>query len=165
MGTFVEVDDFRGRFAVSKNEYTENIIDEYIDYYEPIYLAMVLGVELSKLVIQEAANAVPRIDAIINPFMMDVDCGIVKSDGVKNMLLGFLFFEISTKSLDANKTLGGNTQNVSDNSERLSQINAGIWKLYNIAVDTGCSIQYLVKSDATLYPEYNGQKLEIATWL
>jgi len=167
MANIIQVSDFTGRYSIAKNVYTEANIQDYIDYYEKIYLTELLGAELYNLFISDLVSGVPQdpiYQAIFNPFSLDENNCLIISDGIKDMILGFCFFEIMRKS-DAQQTISGNTRNVMDNSSNISQIQAGLYTSYNTSIKSYDAIQWFICDNEVNYPTYNGQEKNTTTWL
>ena len=168
MAKIIQTSDFKGRYSIAKNGYSEDGIQEYIDYYEPIYITQLLGAELGEAFLDDITNGAP-VDplflVLFDPFRVDDNNCIRVSDGIKQMLLGFCFFEITNKAIDAKRNLAGNTRDVQDNAMSLSQIGAQLWKWYNVSAETAQNIQWYICENDEDYPTFNGQKFELISWL
>ena len=178
-------DDFIGKYSLSKNSVKEEFMEEMIDLHEETFLCELLGAELSGLLIADLdANNMPqaqRFKDIWDPFCQDDNSGIHyvrivhnnypgefdyfqnintvrRSLGIRKYLLGKLYYEIVTEGQFAKTTTGVKKQG----SEVSSDI--GIQQTYrngearwNLSVDTGDTIQWLICDNLEDYPEYNGQ--------
>jgi hypothetical protein len=166
MGEIINSDDFKGRFAIASNTLTQSYNNDYIVYYEKEYLSILLGAELSQIFIDDLISGVPqdqRFKDIFDPFKIDEDCHqLLSSDGIKDMLLGFIYFEIC-RNIDIKRNVAGNVRNVSDNSSNVGQ--GTLVNAYNLAQDTFVAIQQYICDNESVYPEFNGQKLEKTSWL
>lgn len=168
MAYLVELKDFKGEFSIVANAYTEEDHQVYLDKYERIYLIRLLGAELYKLLIADLnTSGVPqstRFLNIYNPFEIDKNCQVWVSEGLKQMIIAFVSYHIIRDS-DYLKTLAGNTSNVSDNSEKISQVKAKVWEYFNKGVDTVWAIQWFICDNKADYPEFNGQNFDKISWL
>jgi hypothetical protein len=160
MGLLINATDFIDTFALSK-QIVDNI-SAYIDRYEEKYLADLLGAELYKLfkadVLANTPNQVPT-DAnyllIYNSILEDYGSCVVRSEGMKSMILGFIWFEYVRGSKHKHTESG-----VVYNNVELSTIPAWssgfIQKRYNESITNYENIQWYICQNSGDYPEYNG---------
>ena len=144
MANIIQISDFTGRYNISSNAFKDAETQDYLDHYEKQYLTELLGVELYDLFIADLVNGVPQTQIyidIFNSFAVDRNSCIIKSDGIKELLRGFIFFELMRK-VGAKRTISGNTRNLSDNSANITQLDAGLWLFFNEAVDNHYAIQW-----------------------
>ena len=165
---FLTINDFIGFYKVSGNSHTQSELQTYIDNGEPRYLMELLGVELYNLFIADLnPNFTPqsqRFLDIFNPFSYDDDCGIVVSDGLIEMLKGFVYYDYVRDS-DFFNTISGNVKHNYSNSSKARTVEYGLAERYNRALSTYIAIQdYIIKNSQT-YPEYNGQAKDVLIWL
>lgn len=169
MSLIVKIEDFVGRRSIVKNSFTDSDYQYFLDYYEEIYLIELLGAELydqfkADFMIDGTQPTDPIFKAIYEPFHIDNWRSIVISDGMKSMLLDFIYFEISRKS-DALKNLSGNAMNISSNSSKPTQNAVGLYLSYNQGLKPYCAIQWYIRENKSDYPSYNGESKEVTTWL
>ena len=97
MARFVTSSEFNNKFELSVGMYSDDKIQAYIDRYEESYLVQLLGVELYNLFIADLdVSNVPqasRFVKIFNPFNEQVAFSLMMSKGIKDMLMGFIYFE------------------------------------------------------------------------
>lgn len=186
MGLLISKADFisedAGKYRIANTKY-EDTIDSYIEKYEEKYLQQLMGVELFKLfkVAVSSPNSVPPTDpiylAIYDPiaedeltsnvfypfyFLYDYcapSCDRIRlSNGLREMLLGFIYFEYM-RDQSYKPTSGGIVKNKNENSREASFDENGIKNRYNDAIDSYHTIQwYLFKRKTTDYPKFNGMR-------
>jgi hypothetical protein len=155
----VQVTDFTGKYELHTGMYAQGNIQAYIDKYEVRYLRQLLGVELCNDFIADLDNQnIPRsanfLD-IYNPFAYDSGynfylfnglyegTGQLLSDGIKEMLLGFIYFEYA-KDLVNQMTPFGNVKPKSENSDVANTLFSMMYARYNEAITTYRAIQHYV---------------------
>ena len=165
MGLIVDTTDFSsGKYKVSQSIHTDLAL--YIARYEKQMLVELLGAELATLYIADLTNKVPvtaKYLSLHNAFFEDDGDKIRSSSGVKDMLLGFIWFEY-TRDLVVKNTINGLTKNLSEASEGIQFTENVIYQFYNEAVRTHNTIQWYIDEHATDYLEYNGQCKQITGW-
>ncbi len=154
----VSVEDFTGKFRVVLNGYKEEDFAEYIDRYEAIYLVKTLGKELYNLFIADLAEVAhdPIYTKINEPFIEQSECGkILDSKGVKDLILGFIYFHWQTDSAVQQTIIGGKRQKGELSND--PQNNKGsIWDRWNEAVQTARAIQEYCNENLDVYPTFKG---------
>jgi hypothetical protein len=155
----VQVTDFTGKYELHTGMYAQGNIQAYIDKYEVRYLRQLLGVELcndfiADLNIQNVPKS-PNFLDIYNPFAYDSGynfylfnglyegTGQLLSDGIKEMLLGFIYFEYA-KDLVNQMTPFGNVKPKSENSDVANTLFSMMYARYNEAITTYRAIQHYV---------------------
>jgi hypothetical protein len=142
----VTISDFVGKYQLHSGTYVTNNIQAYIDKYEPKYLRELFGAVLytdflSDLDQQTNEPKSPNFRYIYFPFAEDVNVyQMLVSEGIKEMLLGFIYFEYS-KDLQNQMTPYGNVQNKSELSNTVSTLSSMIWTRYNESVRTFMAIR------------------------
>jgi hypothetical protein len=154
--------EFVGKYALNLNQYNIDKIDSYIEKYEKYYLSNMLGAELYALFIADLdVNNVPQItiyENIFNSFIRDYNSTVSTSNGIKEMLLGFIFYHI-TSDMVVNQTSIGGTKAKNENSTVMGK-NASITTRFNEAVDTYKAIQCYILDNSVDYPTFNGQPIK-----
>ena len=174
MGLLITSEDFMdaGRYSIAHNEYTTPIMDRVITQYEESYLRQLLGVELFDL-FKTAFLADPtwlnpanaRFKIIYEAFAFDDkgNCPAIRqSPGMKHMAIAFLYFFIM-REITVTKGVSGAKKNVSDVAANLTFTQSDIYGRYNDGVNAAESIQWYICRHMDDYPEYNGQRIEIAS--
>jgi hypothetical protein len=158
--------DFIGKYKISQSTFTTEDLNNFISQYEKKYLYDLLGKTLADLFIADLVNYVP-----VDPIYLDVYNEINKvingclriSDGLKNMILGFIYFEYMRKS-PVKSGITGNTVNVNENS-----ISAGfmhdIYGRYNESINNYHTIQMFCLDDPTTYPDFDGVRKSISHYI
>lgn len=177
--SIVSTSDFKGIHQISQNCYSEGELESYILKYEKVYLQHLLGCELYELVIPEfdpGPPTTPRFVAIFDPFCKDGSLKIhnyywhrmnhsyhcpvqIISEGIKEMLLGFIYWEYMTNSKFVHH-LDGVSVDQSENSREATNAEVGAWtdERYNDAIKTYQAIQWYIchNDDGHEYDEFNG---------
>ena len=152
-------DDFINKWELSTGMYDTNKITSYIKMYEEKYLVHLLGADLYKEFIGDIANNIPQspnFTQIFNAFNMDqntltsfygsgVTFGhslnrILESDGILDMLKGFIYWEYARDLLNQQTPYGGVKQ-MSENSIVVDTPHSLFWERYNEAIKTYQAIQ------------------------
>jgi hypothetical protein len=164
MGLIINKTDFNGKYKLSQGKF--NDIDSYIAKYEEAYLIDLLGYPLFELF--EAAIGIEPIEEIyakiLEPFWEEVRCDILRSNGIKEMLLGFVWFEY-VRDLPFKQTTIGVRVNESENSRESGATEYNIYGNYNNSVDTFKAIQAYIKENKTTYPTFKGIDKKYSYWV
>lgn len=163
MGLIISDTDFVGKYEVVKTTFAQ--LGNVITQYERTYLNDLLGYELAGLFVANLTNKVPtdeRFQNIYNVLVIET-CGTEKvSEGMKNMMLGFMYWEFVRK--DKNRhTVSGHVQNSNEISVPSGYADIGL--RYNEAIDTYKIIQEYIEQNSSDYPEYKGKCKEKTIWL
>lgn len=172
MAKIVQISDFKGKYAISQNAFDTVSLQSFIDKYEPKYLYDLLGVALGDLLLADIASpfAVPTTviyQTIFNTLNVDNTnysyFNQIRSNGIKEMLIGLIYFEyIRTKAV-VNTPVGSVTaQNevstIADFSSTLIYLN------YNEAIKSYKSIQNYILLYSSIYPTFNGVSKSYNSW-
>ena len=169
---FLTFTDFNsGKYKIAQDNFSQATLTAYITKFEKRYLQDLMGIELYNLFVADLVSNVPqtqRFEDIYNEFAEDDDGlvsglsgmastgnKIVRSEGIKEMLKGFIFFEYN-RDLPVKNTMTGNVQEDNENSKVLTSLKAGITEKYNEAIATYKAIQWKLEDESATYPEYNG---------
>lgn len=158
----VNSSDFVNKFELAVNQFNESKIDAYIDRYEPYYLSQLLGKELKDLFISDLdVNNIPQTpiyETIYNPLSIDLDSQVVFSYGIKEMLLGFIYYHF-TKDETIKQTPVGSVKPNTENS-----LNVGtsqyLTNRFNESVESLIAIQRYIIENENDYPTFNGQNVK-----
>jgi len=158
MGILINTTDFVGKYELAYNTFGANTLDSFIDQYETNFLYDLLGKTLGDAFIASVVNNVPvgaAYLAIYNVIELDLGCDYARNEGMKNMLLGFLFFEwMRTNPIKS--TVNGQAIMTNENSTPVID-NWGITRIYNNSINYYQIIQYYINQNLTDYPNYKGQ--------
>ena len=166
MGLFVTINDFTGKFALSTGMYANTNIQSYIDRYEDIYLTELLGVKLYDLFIADLVSNVPvtaKYTKIFNAFKEELDIRLIISKGMKDMLVGFIYFEYMKDSITQTTPIGVVKQST-ENSTPISA-HTPIYLRYNESVKNYRAIQDYIMQNLSTYPLFRGYTKQYAYWL
>jgi len=158
--------DFVGKYELTLSDFTEPLIDSYIEKYEKEYLIKMLGKTLYDLFIADLVNGVPQTtiyESIFEPLYVDLFCGFQESNGIKEMLLGFIYYHYT---LDAQQmqTSTGVTSPKGENSEGVN-LNSITISRFNENVQSYKTIQSYIQQNSSDYPTFNGKELKYEYFL
>lgn len=169
MPTITKIADYIGRYQVAKDSYSKQVLQQYIDENESKLIYQLLGTELGALFIADLdVNGVPQTQRFIdiyNSFALEDDCKQYISDGLKDYLLGLIYFDYVRNTNTYNSQLG-NKSSLTENSEYAGNLIHDLSQRYNKGIATGKNIQWYC--DCHLpedYPEFKGVELEYTHWL
>lgn len=167
MARFVNIGDFENKFELSSGMYSNNKIQEYIDRYEDIYLVELLGVELYNQFIADLdVNNIPQ-DAkfikLFNPFNEQISFTLMISRGMKDMLIGFIYFQY-LKDLITQTTSVGVTKAQEQNSKVITS-HTTIYGRYNESIKTYNAIQEYILFNMNDYADFKGIQKLYAYWI
>jgi hypothetical protein len=167
MARFVTSSEFNNKFELSVGMYSDDKIQAYIDRYEESYLVQLLGVELYNLFIADLdVSNVPqasRFVKIFNPFNEQVAFSLMMSKGIKDMLMGFIYFEY-LKDLITQTTSVGVVKPEEQNSKVITA-HTTIYGKYNESIKTFNAIQDYIFFNMNTYTEFRGIGKQYAYWL
>lgn len=157
---FITVADFTNKYELHTGMYDQNKIQAYIDKYVPRYLRQLLGVDLYNDFIADLDSndypQSPNFVDIYEPFAYDSGYnfyqwnglyeghGAVVSEGMKEMLLGFIYYEYA-KDLVNQMTPFGNVKPKSENSDIANTLFSMMYTRYNEGVSTYQAIQNYIR--------------------
>tara|TARA_R110002050_G_scaffold12524_7_gene41072 strand:- start:14716 stop:15228 length:513 start_codon:yes stop_codon:yes gene_type:complete len=163
--------DFTGKYALSQGMYSTTKITDYIDIYEKKYLIDLLGVDLYNLFDADlvAGSGTPteaRFLVIWNALTFDYSNCVYISDGIKEMLKGYIYYEFLKDSINEMTPIG-NVKPIGENSQRASTLFTTMYSRYNDAIKTSRVIQkYIDVNDLSYnYDDYNGFQKSYNYWL
>jgi len=150
MGSILVKSDFVGKYELAKS--INDGIDTVLSQYEEIYLIDLLGYELAQLFTSDLTNHVPVTSRFLTIFNQLND-EYIRSRGIKQMMLGFIYFEY--QRVNQNKSTNvGQVVNNTEVSSRASNVN---WfQKYNESINDFRSIQRYIVKNKDIYPEYLG---------
>lgn len=157
MGLLIQKTDFTGIYALSQS--ISDTIDASIAEYEEKYLIDLLGVQLFDLFKASVTSYIPSngvYKTIYDPIRSDYGNCIRVSQGMKNMLLGFVWFHYVVDNAFKHSGTGivANTQEIAVQANWDSGI---VYKKYNAAVSDYQTIQWYIEKNLSDYPKFNGQ--------
>lgn len=144
----VTISDFAGKYQLSTGMYDTVKLQDYIDKYEKRYLIELFGANLYTEFESDLLANVPQSPnflKVFNPFYENLTFRqLIISDGIKEMLKGFIYFEYS-KDLINQMTPYGNVRPISENSEPVSTLYSMIYARYNEAIRSYKAIQTYIQ--------------------
>ena len=169
MGKIVKTTDFIGKYAISQNSHNTNNLQAFIDKYEKVYLRDLLGLNLGDLLYADIASGtfLPPVTAryatLFNAIAQELNGCDVISDGIKEMLLGFIYWEY-VKTSSINNTVTGNIAAQNEVGSHVDFCNTEVYNNYNEAIKSYRAIQIYINENSSTYPEFNGKMKVKAHW-
>jgi hypothetical protein len=153
MGLLIVKGDFVDFYGLSLS--ISDKITPYILEYEKKYLRELLGADLYTLFETSVSGILPTgvYLTIFNEINSDEYGVLLHSDGMKKMLLGFVWYEYvaGTSHQHTNTGVVANVNEIS--------LNAGFdlaYKIYNKSIDTFKAIQYYILNNNSDYSTFAG---------
>lgn len=159
--------DFVGKYELTLTQYNTSLIDSYITKYEKYYLTKMLGKALYDLFIADLVSGVPQTaiyQTIFNPLYVDTFVnGESESKGIKEMLLGFIYYHYTLDSQQKQTSTGVvNPKNENSDSVNLNSISIS---RFNDNVESYKTIQSYIQEHSSDYPTFNGKDLKYEYFL
>jgi len=154
MANFTVIADYVNKFEVTTNGLNTAKLTDYITRYEESYLVDLFGVEFYDVWKPDIDGGTPTA---LNLFLFDAfnyqDGVILKSRGVKDMLLGFIYFEF-LKDMKTQQTISGGVKIKGENSIKAGYTN--VQQRYNESIDTYDAIRDYCIIKPSEYPTFLG---------
>lgn len=170
MAIFIQTTDFSsGKYKIHKGNYVINDLQEYIDKFERRYLVELLGADLftefeADVTLGAGVPTEPRFIKIFNAFIEDYSWTILYSNGMVEMLKGFIYYEWM-KDLITQTTPVGVVVASGENSRDSNSLYTQIYTRYNDGVRTYKAIQEYITNNSGDYDEFNGMRKMLITYL
>lgn len=171
MGFYVNISDFTGKFEVHQGMYSNNDLNDYIQRYELDYLKQLFGVPLyneyyANAITNPPTNIPPlaKFSYLYNPFdyqNTDDFWLLCQSKGIKDMLIGFIWFEFNKDQVSTATPLGQQKQK----NELSEAVISTLYNRYNESVKTYRAIQTYIAQNSGTYQNFRGQIKGYAYWL
>ena len=149
---FLSTTDFVGKFELHTGMYDQGKLQSYIDRYEKKYLVQLFGVNLYNDFVADLGGSIPNSPNFVKvfyPFIEQLDMRtMVISEGILDMLKGFIYFEYA-KDLFNQMTPFGNVAQNSENSTVVTSLNSMMYTRYNESVKTYRAIQAYMLFNST----------------
>lgn len=165
MGLLIQKTDFVGKWTLAKN--ANDNISAYIEQYEESLLIQLLGKDLFELFKDDVNVTTHKPETakylvIYEKLVLDW-CGREwQSDGMKNMLLGLIYFEQSRDNRQK-QSMAGLVQPKVETADAASP--TLVYTRYNDAVLTAKIIQQYILDNSEEYPDFNGQDFHEASFI
>ena len=160
MAKIVQISDFIGDYAITMNSFSGAHLNRFVDTYEVNYLRDLLGVSLSTALLADittpfTAPTNANYLTIFNPIADDYEGYQIVSGGIKQMLVGFIFFEY-IRFQNIQNTITGNVKAENEVSTPAMWGQTNIYHNYNKSIDTYKAIQYHISLNEADYSTFNG---------
>jgi len=168
MGKIVKTTDFVGVFAITQNNFTTPKLQAFIDRFEKEYLYDLLGVTLANLFLADISTPyTPPANAdyliIYNPLDIDAYCKRERSEGIKQMLIAFIYWEF-VKDQPVKNTITGPVIAQNEVSTGVDFNDTNLYLIYNLGVKTFNVIQRYIRDNYNDYSDYKGTCKAINHW-
>jgi hypothetical protein len=166
----LQLSDFtEGKFALHSGMYTQTDIQSYINKYEKRYLLDLLGADLGNEFVTDVqlgsgTPTEPRFLDIFNPIELDYGVELILSDGIKEMLKGFIYYEYLKDQVSQVTAVGMLTPK-GENSEPVSGLFTQMYTRYNDAVRSYRSVQRYILTKRGDYSGFNGRQKSLSYWI
>lgn len=167
----VTINDFTagGKYELHTGAYDVARLQDYIDKYEKRYLTELLGVDLynefqADLTLGGGTPTEQRFIDIFEPLSVDYNWTIIYSEGLIEMLKGFIYYEYIKDQISQMTPIGMVTP-ASQNSRESNSLYLQIYTRYNEAVRMYKAIQEYITDNSADYSEFNGMRKMLITWL
>jgi hypothetical protein len=160
---FLTPSDFTGKYELHTGMYVNEKIIDYINRYEKRYLVQLFGEKLYNEFVNDIDPLTkepksPNFIKLFTPFVYDVTLyETLISEGILDMLKGFIYFEYSKDNFNQ-QTVYGNVQQKAENSKVVNTLQTLIYNRYNEAITTFRAIRDYIYLN---YDEPLGQVVEV----
>ena len=167
---FLTIDDFnQGKYELGRGSYDVTRLQDYINKYEAKYLTYLLGADLyaefqADVIAGAGYPTEARFITIFDAFSVDYQWTILFSQGMVEMLKGFIYYEYTKDQIVAMTNIG-NVRPIGENSEVASSLYTQIYTRYNDGVKAYKAIQCYILDNKSDYSGFNGQRKLMAYWL
>lgn len=170
MALFISTSDFStGKYQLHVGTYSVTNLGEYINKYEHRYLVELLGSDLydefeADVTLGMGLPTEPRFTYIFYPFTEDYAWTILISEGMIEMLKGFIYYEY-LKDQIVQMTPIGTVVPSGENSRDSNSLYTQMYNRYNEAVRTYKAIQEHIVNNSGDYAEFNGKRKMMISYL
>jgi hypothetical protein len=161
MGLLVNSTDFVGDFAIPQDQYTRQALDLLIAQTEQNHIYSLLGADLGAAFIADITDGAPTNPlylAIFNAFQFDYYGEVVISNGMKEMLIRFIFFDW-TRRLKYEVGITGATEKRATNSLPAKYDSNWLVRIYNGGIDIQDAIRLYIIINHSDYPTFSGKRI------
>lgn len=154
-------------FDIARSKQSSKELPALIDDIEKDYLQKLLGCELYNLFQADLTAGSPTeaqvpenspYVEIFEPFCSDdYSCGILESKGMKDMLMGFVYFAWHSYNLNKSTAAGMGRLDM-ENAANLDGDSFGIYTKQNRGIISYDAIQQYICENESDYPTFNGEQ-------
>ena len=159
---FIEAGDFVGEFKLPNDTFNQAITQNTINLLTNSTIKNILGVSLGNDVITYIGNnqtpSNTELNAIINPFQLDIDCGVLESKGLKYAVMGQIYFSRQNGLKVQQNNISGTSAPTVENGTNTQFVPSIVYEKVNNTVSTIHAIQNYCLMNSDVYPTYNGQR-------
>lgn len=161
--SIIQASDFTGEYKIAQDCYSD--LTSYIEKYEKKYLLELLGAELYDLFIADLTGTTPQIPQtqrfidIFQEFRTTDNGCLVYSEGIKKMLIQFVYFHI-LRDMPNVKTTQGSVRMSNENSMSNPYNGFNLVDSYNEGVSNSRAIQWYIYDNNEVYPEEEMQLID-----
>lgn len=164
--SIVQTSNFIGQYTIAEDCFTD--MAPYITKYEQFYLVRMLGAELYDLFIADLTATTPQVPQtqrfidIFDPFEIDDEDCLRISEGIKTMLIQFIYFHFLRDQMNK-PTTAGMIRTTSSLGKNLGYEGYNLVEAYNEGVKNYQEIQWFICDNDEDYPEENVQPLNFTS--
>lgn len=164
----VQTSDFTGKWEISIG-FGSDKLQQYIDEYEPIILAQLLGADFADTITTQfnGNTLTPENQTLFDKLYFNAKvCGNNKlfvSEGIQTMLKDFIYAHYQVGDLGT-PTSQGKIKMKTEGGELVDDDYTDRFNFYNSGVKTYRAIQKYIEENEEDYPDYKGVK-KSTTWL
>lgn len=158
-------------YNIALTSTTEKELPALIDQIEKDNLQELLGCELYTLFIADLTPETPETPQtqlykdIFEAFCKDnVLCGIQRSFGIRDMLMGLVYFAWHNYTYTQD-TASGMRKIDAENSSVASPDGSGLYNKYNRGIKSYNAIQWFILDNPTIYPKFEGIRKEFTSFI
>lgn len=154
--SYIVPSDFEtGKYKTAFTQFTITDLQACIDRYENRLLTELLGKDLLVLYLAGIIALDPIYTFIQGEFIEELNGEVVSSEGIKDMLMGFIWCEYQ-REINTTQTVFGGVKGKGENSTE-STFNATMYHpKYLEALNSFTSIQEYIQFNSTIYPTFKG---------
>ena len=163
----IQIDDFIGKYSLPSGKFSREALELDIDEYERIYLIGLFGSKMYNSFVADLEAFEPQEQAfkdIYEPLEVETKTGILISDGIRKMVIGFIYWEVcrKTQTKQTNVGLVAKKGELSENQDVLNVVdryNESVWDF--LAIQT-----YIIENKELVseYSEFSGGQIKIEGW-
>lgn len=170
---FIESSDFAGKYKLSQDTANQTITTRVIGEMRDGLIRRVFGSIMGNEIIAYLDTTTPPVntefDNVINPFSEDLtnSCcfhegnSMIESIGLKNVLIGFIYYQRACDMRLQMQSVGGETRPKTENTTNDMLPESKMIQRYNDSVNSVWAIQKYICEHKEDYPDYNGQKFTL----
>lgn len=167
----LNISDFsaKGKFELHTGMFDVPRLQDYIDRFEKKYLINLFGVALydefeADLILGAGTPTEPRFIKIFEALAIDYAGCVIYSEGFREMLKGFIYFEYIKDQINQTTSIGLVIPK-GENSDIATTLYSMMYTRYNEAAASYKTIQYWICNNSGDYAGFSGNRKGFAYWI